>query len=552
VDLASLTQFPRLAAVRRALILAIAVPLVACGRERPAHPPELPVGGTIVVVAPGDADLLLPPVATTQLAAHVTERIFPRLADLKVELNTVDDSGFAPVVARSWSRPDSTTIRFNLDPRARWADGSPITADDVVYTFGVYRDTMTGSPFRANLDPIVSVTRIDSLTVAFAFRRWYPEQLYDATYHLRLIPKHLLDTIPNERLAASTFARDPVGAGPFRFASWTPGSEIVVEADTTWFLGRPYIGRIVWRTVPDVPAAVTALLAGEADAMEFIPLPDEIARVRAAPELKLIPYPSPFLGGVIFNLRSSLFAERGLRRALAMAIDRETVVRAIFGNYGEVPVGSASRMQWIAGGQVRQLEFDRAAAGRLLDSLGWVRGADSLRRKDGRALEFTLITPTTSRIRQEASVHIQDQLRAVGVSVRIQPLEISVFDRRMRSGDFDALMFSRTLDPSPSNLVQFWSSASVGGDNVGAYRSPAFDSLLARAAAAPGRAAAMPLWREVLEKLNDDAPAIFLYSPKNNAAFNRRVQEISIRPDSWLATVARWIVAADQRLPRDR
>jgi peptide/nickel transport system substrate-binding protein len=552
VDLAALTRFPRLAAVRRVSLVTILLLLAACRPEGASRAAAGTDGGTLVIVVPGSADNLLPPVTHSQIGAHVTERIFPRLADLKLDLNTVDDSGFTPVVARSWTHRDSTTIVFSLDPRARWQDGTPITADDVVYTFGVYRDPRTQSQFRVNLEPIASVTRVDSLTVAFAFHRWYPEQLYDATYHMRLLPKHLLDTIPDERLAASAFATSPVGAGPFRFVKWDEGAEIVVEADTTWFPGRPHLSRIVWRTVPDVPAAVTALIAGEADAMEFIPLPDEIARVKKAGDLRLVPYPSPFLGGVLFNLRRPLLADRATRRALAMAVDRATIVQSIFGEYGEVPVGAASRMQWITRGTIRQLPYDTAAAARALDSLGWRRGSDGLRRRGGRPLALTLITPTTSRIRQDASVHLQDQLLKAGVTVRIQPLEFSVFDARMQAGDFDAAMFSRTLDPSPANLVQFWGSAAVGGDNAGAYRSPAFDALLARAASAGTRSAAEPLYHQALEMLNDDAPAIFLYSPRNNAAIHTRFQDVSIRPDSWLATVAAWSVAPDRRLPRDR
>ncbi len=536
---------------RRAFSALLLLSLAACLGDRASRAPAGADGGTLVIAVPGDANILLPPVAN-QLAAHVTERLFPRLAELKLDLNTVDDSGFTPVLARSWEHRDSTTIVFHLDPRARWQDGVPITAADVVYTFELYRDPLTESPYRVNLDPIVSVTRLDSLTVAFAFRRWYPEQLYDATHHLLVMPRHLLDSIPHERLASSAFARDPVGAGPFRFAHWEPGTEIAVEADTGWFLGRPHLARIVWRTMPDVSASVSALLAGEADAMEFVPPPDEIERARKAPDLTLVPYPSPYLGGLIFNLRRPLFAGRELRRALAMAIDRETIVRSILGAYGEAPVGAATRMQWIAAGPVRQLPWDTAGAARLLDSLGWRRGADGVRQKAGRRLEFTVITPTTSRIRQGVAVLLQDQLRKAGAVIRIQPLELTVFDRRSHDGDFDALMFSRTLDPSPANLVQFWGSASVGGDNIGAYRSPAFDSLLAAAAAAATRAAAQPLWRAVLERLNDDAPAVFIYSPRNNAAIHQRFQHVTIRPDSWLATVATWSVAPDRRLPRDR
>jgi peptide/nickel transport system substrate-binding protein len=539
----------------RVLRLRFAALLLAAAACRPesAGVPRSGDGGTLIIASPGDADLLLAPVAGTQLANHVAERIFPRLAELTVALNTVDDSGFVPVLAKSWEHRDSLTIVFHLDPRARWQDGVPITADDVVYTFEVYRDTLTQSRFRVNLDPIASVTREDSLTVAFHFHRRYPEQLYDATYHMRMIPKHVLDSIPHERLASSAFAKDPtIGAGPWRFAHWESGAEIAVEADTTWFLGRPHLARIVWRIMPDVSAAVSALLAGEADAMEVIPQRDELERARRSPDLTLVPYPSPFLAGIAFNLRRPLFADRQLRRAIAMLLDRETIVRSVFGAAAEVPIGSVSRMVWVAGAPVRPQAFDTAAAAQLLDSLGWRRGAGGMRRRAGQPLAFSVLVPTSSQSRQNAAVIAQQQLRQGGVDLQIRPVEFAVFGDRSQRGDFDAVFFSWTLDPSPAFLGQFWGSRAIGGDNVSGYASPAFDSLFARAMAAPGRAEALPRWQAVLERLNDDAPAMFIFSLRNNAAIHSRFEHVTIRPDSWLATVATWSIAPDRRLPRDQ
>src|SRR5437868_7663643 len=118
---------------------------VACRPRGEARIPATAEGGTLVIAVPGDADVLLPPVASAQLAQHVTGQIFSRLAELKPGLNTVDDSGFAPVLARSWEHRDSTTIVFHLDPRARWQDGAKLTAADVAYTFAVFRDSLTQS-----------------------------------------------------------------------------------------------------------------------------------------------------------------------------------------------------------------------------------------------------------------------------------------------------------------------------------------------------------------------------------------------------------------------
>ena len=552
MDLAALVAAPRLATVRRAPLLFVLAAMAACRGDAPSAAGA--IGGTLIVATPGDADNLLPPVEATQLAAHISKQIYPDLAEITADLNTAGDSGFRPSLARSWEHRDSLTLAFHLDRRARWQDGPPITAADVAFTFAVYTDTLTASPFRVNLEPIATVEAENESTAVFRFRRSYGEQLYDAVYQMRILPKHLLDSIPRQRLASSAFARAPVGAGPYHFVSWQPGSEITVEADTTWFLGRPALHRIVWRVMPDVSSAIEALLAGEADAIEAIPLKDDVERVRRDTTLRLIPYPSPFIGGLLFNLRRPLFQGRAMRRAITMAVDRATVVAALFGANGDVPTGAVSPMVWIAVQRdIRQMPFDTAQAARTLDSLGWrLAPGRSVRSRAGVPLRFTALVPTTSRTRQQAAVLVQSQLQRVGVDMRIQPLEIAVFGGRMNAGAFDVVFFSRTLDPSPSELGQFWGSGAVGADNAGAYLSPAFDSLLAAAVAARTRADALPRWRAVLERLNDDVPAIFLYSPRSNAAVHRRFAGVTIRPDSWLADVARWSVPRDRRLPRDR
>jgi peptide/nickel transport system substrate-binding protein len=504
----------------------------------------------MIIATTGDADVLLPPVTTVTTGINVSDLIFCRLAELKLGLNTVDDSGFRPVLARSWEHPDSLTIVFHLDRRARWQDGAPVTAADVAFSFGVYRDRDVNSRLAPFLTAIDSVTARDSLTVAFRFRRWYPEQLYDATYHMRVLPRHLLDTIPAARLATAPFARAPVGDGPYRFVSWAAGSEIALAADTAWFLGRPGLDRLIWRVTPDLAAAVSGLLAGDADAMEVIPARGQLERVQQSTDVRLVPYPSPFYAGIVFNLRRALFADRDLRRALAMAVDRETVVRSVFGPFAEVALGASGPMQWVWSDSIRQLPFDTAAAARLLDQRGWLRGPDGMRAGHGTRLRFTLLVPTSSQARQQAAVIVQDELRRLGVDMRISPLEFTVMERRTQTGDFDAAFVSRTIDPSPASLLQWWSPGA--SDNIGRYADTGFEALTAAAMRARTRAEAAPLWWRALGRLNDEAPAVFLFSPRNQAAVSTRFKNVTIRPDSWLATVSEWRVIEARHLARDR
>ncbi len=516
-------------------MLAAVALLAGCARraEAPA------AAGAMVIATTGDADVLLPPVTNVTTGINVSDLIFCRLAELKMGLNTVDDSAFRPALARGWEHPDSLTIVFHLDPRARWQDGVPVRAADVAYTFGVYRDSSVNSRLAPFLGAIRSVTALDSLTVAFRFARWYPEQLYDATYQMRILPAHLLDTIPPARLASSAFARAPVGDGPYRFVRWDAGATITLAADTTWFLGRPGIPRLVWRVTPELATAVSALLGGEADAMEVIQSPGELARVAASKDVRLVPYPSAIYAGLVFNLRHPLLKDRELRRALVMGLDRTTIVRSVFGPYAEVAVGATSPMQWIWSDSLRQLPYDTAAAARALDRLGWRAAAPGgPRRRNGVPLAFSVLVPTSSQVRQRAAVIAQDEWRRLGVEARIEPLEFNVMERRTVAGTFDAAFISRTIDPSPASLLQWWSPGAE--ENVGAYDDPAFEALMVRAMRARTEAAAAPLWRQALELLNADAPAVFLFSPRNEAAFSARVENVTLRPDSWLATVTTW------------
>jgi peptide/nickel transport system substrate-binding protein len=160
------------------------------------------LGGTVVIATAGDAETLFPPLAVGMTARQVTDLIFEPLAELGEAMNTVGDAGFQPRLARSWTwAADSLAIAFHLDPRARWHDGAPVTAEDVRFTFGVYRDPAVGSPSVGDVAAVDSVTVRDAArTAVFWFSRRSPEQFYVAAARLRILPAHLLARVPSAEL----------------------------------------------------------------------------------------------------------------------------------------------------------------------------------------------------------------------------------------------------------------------------------------------------------------------------------------------------------------
>ncbi len=225
--------------------------------------------GTLIIASSADADNLLPPLASTGASRQVVDQIFDNLADIGPAMNTIGDAGFTPRLARSWDwARDSMSVAFHIDPAARWHDGHAVTARDVSFTYRLLRDTTLGSPVTETLGGIDSVTVRDSLTAVVWFHRKSPDDFFDFVYNVAVLPEHLLAGIKPSQLAASTFARHPVGSGRFRFSRWDAGSRIVIVADSANYRGRAKLDRVVWVITPDPQAARTRFLSGSADFIE--------------------------------------------------------------------------------------------------------------------------------------------------------------------------------------------------------------------------------------------------------------------------------------------
>jgi len=492
--------------------------------------------GTLVFVTGSEPDILLPPLTQSSVGRDIHDQIFLKLADLGMSMNTVGDEDFEPLLAQRWEWNDPRTLVFHLDPRAHWQDGQAVTAGDVAFTFDAYTDPKVASPSAQDLRWIGAVTARDSLTAVFRFRRRYPEMFYDAACRMRILPAHLLRSLPREGWRTAPFGRAPVGSGPYRFVAWKAGETIELAADSTFFLGRPHIRRLIWRSAPDLQVAISQLIANQADALEFLGPPDNVRRVRAAPQLTLYPYKSSNYAYLGFNLVANgdaarphpIFGDRDVRRALAMSVDRAHLLQSVFGDLGKVPPGPMPQLSWIWDPETHQLPYDTAQAARLL-------------------------VPTTSSARRQYARLLQEQLRAVGAEVEIDEVENSVLIDRARGAKFDAVLGAWNPDLSPAaSIASTWTRAGFGGSNWLRYANPEFERQVERASTAGGRDAARAAWRAAIETLNADAPAVFLYSPDNVAAVHSRVADVRIRPDSWWALVRTWRIPADRLIDRDR
>jgi peptide/nickel transport system substrate-binding protein len=521
----------------------LALVTTACGRERRA----CPECETLVVAAISEPSTVLPPLVGETVGRDIGDQIFERLADLRPGAASIDTTAYQPALAARWERVDSLAWRFHLRPGARWHDGQPVSAEDVRFSFEAFSDTAIGSPAQSTLAGRVAIVPEDSATFLVRFTEPSPEQLYDATYHVRIIPAHVWRAIPKDAWSGDTALAHLVGSGPFRVAQWKRSEFLTLVADST-FAPAPSIRRAIWRFTADPDAALNLVLSHEADVLESAAGPAREERAAADSSVRMVRYPSAAYGFLGFNLVSPsggaaphpVLGDRATRRALALAIDRATAARSVFGPSAKAPPGPMSQLLWLWSDSITTLPYDPDAARRELEALGWRAGKDGTRVRQGRRLGFDILVPSTSASRRQLAVMLQEMWRAAGAAVTVTSVDFPVFQQRLGQGRFDSYIGAWIDEPSPRGLADQWTRAGWAVLNYGHYADPRFDSLFRQASRMADVGEARRAYRAALDVLNADAPALFLFAPANAAVLSPRVRGIEINPYSWASGLPGW------------
>jgi peptide/nickel transport system substrate-binding protein len=553
---------PPRARLRWAPIVLAAFVAAGCTGAEPNAGASGETGGTIVVAMPGDVGTLLPGLIVSMTDRQLTDLLYDRLAEIGDDLNTLGDKGFTPRLAESWSwAPDSMSITFHLNPKARWHDGQPVRASDVRYSLNLIKDPAFGSPAAVYVTNIDSISVRDSLTAVAWFKQHTPEEFYDLVYQVAIVPEHVLGKTPAAQLKTADVARLGIGSGRFRLARWEPGQRVELVSDTANYRGRAKLDRIVFAAAPDFNSAVTRFFAGDADLFDQL-RPENIAKLAGDTVRHALHYPNLQYATYAFNLVDPkqptrphpIFGERAVRRALTMAIDRTAMLHNVFDTlgiplHGPFPSGIA-----VADTTLPQIPYDTTAARALLDSAGWLAGPDGIRVKNGRRLAFGLSSPVSSASRHQYAVLLQAALRKVGADVRLEESDFATYVARQNSHAFDTELTLFGTDPSVSGFKQTWSTAGISrdGSNFTAYSNPVVDALLDSATATFDPARTRAYARRAFQMIIDDAPAVWLYQPPTVMGIARRIQTLPMRADEYWAHMADWSIPADKRIPRDR
>lgn len=548
----------RLKSVLRTLLFTTLGVAAACGGDGPEIDPSQadfntfsggPAGGVAVVLVDGEPDDLNPITYSSNPAYQAIHLMFRALARRDSTL-----SGYQPDLATSWEVEGDSLVVLRLRPDARWHDGRPVTADDVAFTIERQRDPTVASPRVADVAAVQSVTVVDSVTVNVRLSRT-GQYTVNALLEVVPVPKHLLEGSDPAQLRRDPFGRNPVGNGFFRFGRWDPGQQLVLEANTEMPEGRPALDRIVIRVVPDINAALTELLSGDADLLKITP--DHRDRIEASQIAKLHTAPQVRPTWIAWNTQRAPTNDVRVRRAILMAIDREKLAAGLFGNLAEpalspIPTGLREHSD-----DVTPIPFDPAGAARLFDDAGWRdSNGDGIRDRGGAPLRIEVDYISADPTRQDVLVAIQAMVRQVGVDLAPRAYERTAWVERLRSQEFTGSSWGWGWGPGvvgPNAEAVFHSrSIPPAGANFAGFSNPRADELIDAALATSDREQLREVWRQFEQLIIDEVPYAPLYMDPELFGVNSRFENVEFRGIEWWEDIPYWHVPLERRVGRDR
>ena len=359
-------------------------------------------------------------------------------------------------------------LLFHLRPAVKFHDDHPVGADDVKFTYEAVMNPKNLSPVISDYEPVKTVEAIDPLTVKIVYKRLYSPAV--STWGVGILPEHLLNSqaLKQEALRLgkdpktftirqSAFNRHPVGCGPFKFQTWKSDQYITLDRFDDYWEGPPNYRQYVYRIIPDPLTQEMEFYAGTLDSYNVEP--HQVNRLENDPRFQHFSGTAFGYTYIGYNERRKPFDDPRIRRALGMAIDVNKIIKYVLYGQGERITGPFVKQTDYYNHNIKPLPYDPEGALKLLKSAGWKRNKAGRLEKNGKPFEFTLITNNGNELRKAVLAIAQDAWKQIGIDVRTDILEWSVFlQDRIYKLDFDAVVLGWQMGIEP-DLFQIWHSS---------------------------------------------------------------------------------------------
>ncbi len=447
------------------------------------------------------------------ITSRINELIFDALA-------RVDAHGrIAGVLAQQIDRPTPTELIFHLLPGVRFSDGRSLTARDVKYTYESVLDPATLSPKRGDLQALARIETPDGLTVRFITRQPYAAALDWA----------LLGVVPYGTPPPHHGQAAPPGSGPFRLAEFVRDEWVILDRNPYYRTATSGLGGVAFKVVPDPTVCALKLLKGSAQFVQNNLPPELVNYLRGRHGLSVVQAPGTTYQYLEFNFRDPILADLRVRRAIAMAIDRDAIIASIMRHTARVATGMLAPENWAYEADVTRYRYDPQAARKLLDAAGYPVRAGGKR--------FTLVYKTTQgeerRLLAEAFAAM---LAQVGIELKILTFEWPTFYSDIQRGNFDLTSLAWIGINDPHHYYRVFDSRMKPpeGLNRGEYSNPRMDQMLEAGEVVLDPVRRKMIYSAVQKLAASDLPYVSLWWQDNVAVISRDVTGFEPYPNGSL------------------
>ena len=391
------------------------------------------------------------------------------------------------------SNDDSTEFTLKLKEGLTWHDGEPITADDIVFSTEVTLDPEQAVPYSTYMYDSEgnpgSVEKIDDLTAKISFN--VPNTGFlGSLSQLYCIPKHIYEGVEN--IGSSELNYEPVGSGPYKYASYDSGQQYVVERFDGYFAGTPDLDTVTFKIIKDTNTAIAALQSKDVDALSISGT--DYDTVSGISGVTINHYNSGNVDALGYNQLTESLQDQRVRQAIAYALNKEELITFAYSStdYAQPAYSILTPDTLYYADDLTKYDNDPARAKELLDEAG-VSG-----------LSLTLLYSTSSDINENAAVYIQARLAEVGIDVKLDPQEDSIYKNSIQaenSTDYDLVLQKYELGAEPSLYADIISSGSRS--NYSHVKDDELDSLWNQGLAIPNGEERQAVYHQIQELVND-------------------------------------------------
>lgn len=429
-----------------------------------------------------------------------------------------------PTLKNGGISKDGKTIVLHLRHGMQWSDGAPLDGRDLRFTWRAVMNPRNNTRLRAGWDNITALDLPDNDTAIVHLREPYAAILGifaigGAGYPP--LPEHLLAGLPD--LNHAPFNEHPISSGPYVLAQWNHGSSLEFDANPKYWRGKPAIGHLSYKIVPNADTLFAGLRTHEIDVDV-----DSITETQIAQLPTLVGFATQkrLVGNyrhISFNTKKPLLNDVRVRRAIAEAVDWDRINTTVFHGYNLRATSDIMPGSWAAP-TIAKYPFDLADAKKLLEAAGWVPGADGIRRKDGARFSIDISTTPSKAANVQAEVQIQQLLRAAGIELHIKNYPTSLLFAQngpLYGGTYDLSITIDTNAPDPDNEGE-WSGAFMPphGANTSFLNDAIITETSHAAARTFDRAQRKALYQREEARMHEMVPAVFLYWQLAYAAYN--------------------------------